>query len=257
MKILVMSGTRDAFEIISKLKENPQIHITATTTTSYGSQRAKDSGAHEVVPHGLKKGELINLISKNKIDVLIDATHPFAAKATINAISASKATKTYYIRFERPQIEIKDNPLIIKTFSFKEASRVASTMTKGNIMHLAGVSTLGEVLSHNDHDKVFIRVLPVLDSVEKCLKMGLEPSHIIAMQGTFSENFNKALLEEYKISLIITKESGKPGGTPSKIAAALELGLKAVIVMRPYIKELENEKVVQSMDELLNILDNK
>jgi len=36
MKILVMSGTRDAFEIINTLKENPQLHITATTTTSYG-----------------------------------------------------------------------------------------------------------------------------------------------------------------------------------------------------------------------------
>ncbi|MBU4536185.1 MAG: precorrin-6A reductase [Euryarchaeota archaeon] len=257
MNFMVMSGTRDAFDIISKLNENPQLHITATTTTSYGSQMAKDAGAHEVVPRGLKKEELVNLISQKKIDVLIDATHPFAVKATRNAISASKATGIYYIRFERPPVKIQDNPLIIKTLSFKEASRVASTMTKGNIMHLAGVSTLDEVISHNDPDKVFVRVLPVIDSVEKCLEIGLKPQHIIAMQGTFSKNFNKALLEEYKISLIITKESGEAGGTPSKLAAALELGLNVVMIMRPQIKELEEEKVVHSMDEILNILDNK
>ena len=57
-------------------------------------------------------------------------------------------------------------------------------------------------------------------------------------------------MKEYDISLIITKESGEIGGTPSKIEAALELGIEIVLVTRPVVSELKNEEIFTDIDKL-------
>ncbi len=253
MIILVMSGTRDGTEIITKLSKKN--YIIATTTTNHGSQLSSAAGAQEVISQRLSKEDLLNLIKDKNIKLLIDATHPFAVEATKNALNSAKHSGIKYIRFERPSIKIKKDPLIFKTDSFEKASILASKINKGNILHLAGVSNLKEILTYNSPDKVYIRVLPALDSVKECLRLGLKQEHIIGMQGTFSKNFNKALMQEYGVALIITKESGETGGTITKVEAALELGLKVIMVMRPHIKELLNQPVVHHIDELLNSLE--
>ena len=58
---------------------------------------------------------------------------------------------------------------------------------------------------------------------KKSLEIGLPGKNLIAMQGTFSKEFNQALMKEYDAQVVITKDSGDFGGTPSKIEAAIEL----------------------------------
>jgi precorrin-6A/cobalt-precorrin-6A reductase len=198
----------------------------------------------------LNKDELVETLKEKNINVLVDATHPFASQATINAINASKSVGIKYIRFERPSIDIVEDPLIHKVFSFQEASAKALELTDSRVLHLAGVSTLKPVIGKIDPSRLFARVLPSLDSIQKCLDLGLKQENIIALQGTFSKKFNKALMKEYNISLIITKESGEIGGTLSKISAALDLGLDIVIVARPEVKEVEYESVFNNIDDL-------
>ena len=71
------------------------------------------------------------------------------------------------------------------------------------------------------------------------------------MQGIFSIDFNRALMQEYNISIMITKESGDEGGTPSKIEAALELGIPVVMVMRPLVSEINKKTVFNNVNDLL------
>jgi precorrin-6A/cobalt-precorrin-6A reductase len=248
--IIVMAGTKDAARIINKLNKTGNFKILATTTTEYGADIAKSAGAHKVLSCKLEENELIELIKKKKIEVLIDATHPFAINATKNAINASKSADINYIRFERPQMELPESNLIYKAFSFKEAALKVNELTKGRVMHLAGVSTLKPVIEKVDSNRLFARVLPSLDSIQKCLDLGLKQGNIIAMQGTFSKDFNKALMREYNISLIITKESGDTGGTPSKLDAAVELGITIVLVTRPEVLELKDNDIFVDIDKL-------
>jgi precorrin-6A/cobalt-precorrin-6A reductase len=252
--IMIMAGTKDATNIIKKLSEIDGVNILATTTTEYGADIAKSSGADKIISRALKEEEIIETIRNNNIQFLIDATHPFAATATCNAIKAAEITGIKYIRFERPQIELPESNLIHKVFSFEEAALKSLELSKGNILHLAGVSTLTPIVEKIDSSRLFTRVLPSLDSIGKCLDLGLKQENIIAMQGTFSKKFNKVLMEEYGIYLIITKESGVTGGTPNKINAALDLGIDTVIVVRPEIKELENQIIFNDIDEICNTL---
>ena len=105
-----------------------------------------------------------------------------------------------------------------------------------------------------DSSRLFARVLPSVNSIQKCIELGIKQENIIAMQGVFSKKFNKVLFEEYNISLIITKESGETGGTLSKISAAVELGLDVVLVTRPKVAELENNDIFTDLDEIVDFM---
>ena len=254
MNVMVMAGTKDAANIIKKLSSTNKFKILATTTTSYGADIAKTAGADKVISKGLKLDELVEVIKTNDISVLIDATHPFAAIATHNAIESSNITKIKYLRFERPLEDLNENDLIHEVSSFEEAALKSEELTKGRVLHLAGVSTLKPVIEKIDSSRLFARVLPSVDSIQECINMGLKQENIIAMQGVFSKKFNRILFEEYDISLIITKESGETGGTLSKISAAVELGLDVVLVTRPKVAELENKTSFTDIDETVDFM---
>lgn len=256
MNIMVMAGTKDAASIIKKLSKTEGVNILATTTTEYGADIAKSAGAGGVISKGLTEEEIVEIIKNKQIDILIDATHPFAAAATKNAIRASEIAKVRYIRFERPREVLNESGLIYKVSSFEEAASKVLELTdrQDNILHLAGVLTLKYILNKVDSSRVFARVLPSVDSIQMCLDLGLKQANIIAMQGIFSKEFNKALMEEYDISLIITKESGETGGTLPKINAALELGIDIVLVTRPIVSELENKDIFTDLGELISFM---
>ena len=256
VNMMVMAGTKDAANIIKKLSSTGKFNILATTTTEYGANIAKSAGANYVLSGKLNEKELINAIKTRKIGILVDATHPFAAAATRNAIKASEMTKIRYMRFERPKEVLNENYLIHKVYSFEEAASKVLELTNSedNILHLAGVLTLKNITKKVENKRIYARVLPSIDSIKECLDLGLKNENIIAMQGTFSKEFNKALMEEFNISLIITKESGETGGTGTKIEAALDLCIHIIIVMRPEIEELSGKEIFSNIEELCNHL---
>ena len=55
----------------------------------------------------------------------------------------------------------------------------------------------------------YVRILPSLESFERCKELGIEESHIIALQGPFGMELNAALFKQYHIRHLVTKESGK------------------------------------------------
>ena len=75
------------------------------------------------------------------------------------------------------------------------------------------------------------------------------------MQGVFSKEFNKSLMKELDVDVIITKESGEIGGAPSKIEAAHELGIDVILVNRPKINNLDSKNIVNNLSELKIFLD--
>ena len=76
------------------------------------------------------------------------------------------------------------------------------------------------------------------------------------MQGTFSEEFNESMMKEYDVKLVVTKESGNTGGTPSKIEAARKLDIPVVVVKRPKISELENKMIFSDIEGIVNQIKN-
>lgn len=265
LRVFLMGGTKDSINIIKFIKEiYNSSYILTTTTTDYGGKLAKEAGSDDVIHKPLPKSEILDLLNnyfdENDFNIFIDATHPFAAHVTSSAIEASKIANIPYIRFERPKIDYfnfksNDGGNIYFADSFEEAGDILSTNFLGeNVLHLAGVNTIDLILSSSkskiDKENFFVRVLPVKSSIEKCNSLGIHGEHIIAMQGVFSKEFNKSIMKELNIKVIITKESGNVGGVPSKIAAANELNISVILVNRPKIDNLENKNIVNDIEQL-------
>ena len=45
--------------------------------------------------------------------------------------------------------------------------------------------------------------------IEACRELGFEGKNLIAMQGPFSEEMNRAMLRQYDCRYLVTKDSGK------------------------------------------------
>lgn len=260
MKVMVMSGTSDAVKIIAHLDHMEDTYILATTTTSYGADLASGAGANEVMVGGLGVEEMVKVIKEKKIDLLLDATHPFASQATKTAIEAAKKSEITYLRFERPSISYQNIKKLHLVDNFSEASDKAlellSNTKNGRVMHLAGVSTLPKVLKNISTESLIVRVLPAVYSINKCLELGIPSENIVAMQGIFSSKFNSALMEEFNVDVVITKESGESGGTLSKLEAASKLDIPVIMVKRPEISQLVSSTIYSDIDEVIGVVKN-
>ena len=94
----------------------------------------------------------------------------------------------------------------------KERGRLLENMP-GNVLLTTGSKELGVFASVTGfQSRFFARMLPMGTAVEEAAALGLPRGHIIAMQGPFTKELNVALIHQYHIDILVTKDGGTPGG---------------------------------------------
>ena len=253
LNILLIGGTKDASNITKHIKENYDSYILTTTTTEYGSKLAIESGSDDTIAKPLLKDEFIELIETNEFNLLIDATHPYAAHITQTSVSLSKLFNIAYIRFERPpsNLENIDTSRVHEVTSLEMAGKlIASEFSSGNILHLAGANTMEAILKYTSVNRFYARILKVPKSLEKCRLLHIPEEHILEMKGTASLEENLKIIDKTHASVIITKESGDIGGVINKINAANIKDIYVIMLKRPKIKDLNKKDVVSNLEQL-------
>jgi len=89
----------------------------------------------------------------------------------------------------------------------------------------------------NYKERIFIRILPMPDSLNKALEYGFRGSNIICMQGPFDKEMNVATLKMTGAKFLVTKDSGDIGGFEAKVSAALSIGCEVIVIARPVQEE--------------------
>ena len=251
MKILLLGGTKDSINIIEFIKKNYDAYILTTTTTEYGAKLANEGGSDATIARPIPKDELIEIIKNENIDLLIDATHPFAKHITQTSTSIAKELKLHYMRFERPTTNLEniDTSNVHYVNSFEDAGKlIAKEYSKGNVLHFAGANTMEDILKNVSTDRFYPRILKVEKSIEKCKQLNVNPNHIIPMNGAASTQENIDLIEKYDAKVMITKESGEIGGVINKIEAANAKDIAIVMIQRPQIEGLNKKDIVSNLD---------
>lgn len=82
-------------------------------------------------------------------------------------------------------------------------------------------------------DRIYARVLPDSRVLAFCEQQGISGKHLIAMQGPFSAEMNRALIRQIKAGWLVTKESGGRGGFEEKLAVVRECGIRGIVIRRP------------------------
>ena len=80
---------------------------------------------------------------------------------------------------------------------------------------------------------LIVRVLPALESVQACERVGISSMNIIAGKGPFSLEENIKAIKRHGIGVLVTKDSGEAGGTLQKLEAARMNNCEIVLVARP------------------------
>ena len=144
----------------------------------------------------------------------------------------------------------EESRLLTEADSMEEAAKLLEKM-EGNILVTTGSKELEALRGLPGFSKrIFARILPQPEMMQKCMEMGLPGRHIICMQGPFSEEMNYAMLRETNARILLTKESGAAGGFPEKLRGAKRAGAAVVVVKRPVEEEgcsVEEVKALQAV----------
>ena len=221
--------------------------VTLTTVSAYAGELAAGVTVRVGALDAPMLGELLTTV-----EVVIDATHPFATEISRLAIARCQQHGVPYLRYERPNARLGEG--IIAVENAEEAAAEAVRMAHGGVIFLTvGSKTLGTYLAEARAAgcRLVARVLPTVQVLLECESLGLNPCDIIAMQGPTSAELDAALIRHLGAAVIVSKESGDVGGVQEKIRAAELAGIPMIIVRRPVIAY---PCAVQTIDELLAFL---
>lgn len=226
--IWLIGGTSNAVEI-AKMLVALNCCVTITVTTDYGAHLASVMGA-TVLKGTLSPAEMQQLIESENIDLIIDASHPFATEVSMNAMEVARKMNVAYWRFERKQTRFESALYVDsyeKAIEHLQAKCGKILLTTGS-KYVHKFSVLGV-------DRLLARVLSTSESVKLCEEAGLKASNIIAMHGVGTVAFNVALMHTFNIKFLVTKDSGDEGGMVEKMEAATQAGAQVIIIQRPTV----------------------
>ena len=243
-RICIFAGTtegRRLAEILSGAAD-----LTVCVATEYGGIMLDGISGIDVRTGRMDRDMMTELFEKERFDLVIDATHPYAVEVTANILAAAETTGTPLMRILRETEEHAGRAVYVS--SVKEAKEYL-LQREGNILLTTGSKELSEY-SGLDMSRVWARVLPSHSSLEACENAGIAVPHIIAAQGPFSYDINLAQLKAIGAAYLVTKASGKNGGFEDKVRAAYDAGAVPVIIGEPPQTEgLSFEEAVAELEK--------
>ena len=99
-RTIVFAGTTEGYEICRFLSENG-IPVLGCTATEYGTKSLKENEYLKLQGKRLTEEEMKALFLREKPELVLDATHPYASEVTENIRNACKETGCDYIRVLR------------------------------------------------------------------------------------------------------------------------------------------------------------
>ena len=230
MKVLLFGGTTEGRARAALLRAQGHEVLVSVASEAGRMELPEDMPCHA---GRLDAPGMCALARSFGAERLVDATHPFAVSAHENIRLCAEALSLPLERVVRPSDREAD--FSDRVSWVRDAEEAARTLleTTGNVLLTTGGNTLGVYASIVDPARLYARVLPVEASLGKCAEAGLHISHVIAMQGPFSQAFNRALYEQWNIAVLVTKDSGDAGGVRDKVLPALALGIRVIMIGRP------------------------
>ena len=120
----------------------------------------------------------------------------------------------------------------------------------GNILLATGAKEL-PAFAALEPERLYPRVLPTVAGITACEAAGIPHRNIIAMQGPFTLELNLALMQQFHIHYLVTKDGGSAGGFAEKAQAAAQSGATLVVLRRPEECGETAEEILQRCRELL------
>ena len=277
-KIVIFAGTTEGRRL-SEILADAGITHTVCVATEYGeivmreqtdAETARAKGQPLVSLHRgrMDREQMEEFLRNEGYEIVVDATHPYARVVTENIQSAVNTLRAMeretqfpiYLRLEREiseTPEAEDPAVSIRYFESNADCAKVLENTEGNILLTTGSKELATYCASGRlHDRLYVRILPGRESLELCMEQGIKGRQILALQGPFSTEMNAAILKQYDIRHMVTKNSGRTGGYQEKLEAAKMLGIP-VYVIQPARKAWDTYSFAGICEKLEQLCDCK
>jgi precorrin-6A/cobalt-precorrin-6A reductase len=184
---------------------------------------------------------LARFLTEERIDRVIDATHPFAVQMKVHAIAAAREAGVPLVAIRRAPWVAKPGDIWTMVGSLTEAAAALGEVPK-RVFLTTGRDELRPFVAAPQH-------FYLIRSVEAPARADLPPqAQLITARGPFVFEAERVLLEQQKIDVIVSKNSGGEA-TKAKLEAARALGLPVIMVRRPELPDAPES--VASVEEAL------
>jgi precorrin-6A/cobalt-precorrin-6A reductase len=241
-RVLILGGTAEARQLAQQLAGRGDL----TVTLSLAGRTA--SPAPQGVPvrvggFGGSKG-LAKYLAAERINILIDATHPYAATMSEGAARAAELIDVRLLALRRPSWVAIDGDRWTEVADGQHA--VAALGQKARRVFLAlGRQELTPFRQAPQHHYLIRSVDPVTPP------LAVPHATYVTARGPFSEDEDRGLLHKHRINAIVCKNSGGPASY-GKIAAARGLKIEVIMITRPKLPDMP---AVETVDAVLEWLD--
>jgi precorrin-6A/cobalt-precorrin-6A reductase len=223
MRILLLGGTAEAGAIAAALAA-----AGVDAVYSYAGRTASPKAQPLPTRIGGFGGVdgLAAYLRAERITHIVDATHPFAARISRNAVEAATASGIELIAVERPAWTPVAGDRWIEVPSI-EAAVAALPEARATVFLAIGRQSLEAFAAKPQHRYLLrlvdpMQVLPLPDAVA------------VVDRGPFTEAGDRALMERHGVALVVAKNAGGAAAA-AKLSAARALGLPVVMIERPAV----------------------
>lgn len=251
-RLWLIGGTQESRQLVAQIlahvkrrgehplgKDAPGLLVTVTTCAARALYPETDAITLRVGP--LTVSQAADLIASERIGAVLDASHPFATEISAHAIALAQRFDLPYLRYERPTVaasaEIawqdaagRAGNLQLPDF----ASLVAGGYLQGERTLLTvGYRNLSQVQPWQSQGTLYARILPSASALAAAIAAGFTADRLIALRPPVSPALEKALWQQWRITQVVTKASGQPGGEDHKLQVAAELKVRLIRISRP------------------------
>ncbi|MEU9558350.1 cobalt-precorrin-6A reductase [Streptomyces fumanus] len=226
MHVLILGGTTEARRLAELLTASAGLKV---TTSLAGRVAAPRRPPGEVREGGFGGAEgLAGWLAGHAVDVLVDATHPFAARISFHAARAAASARVPLLALRRPGWVPVEGDLWHETGSLDRAAELLPALGR-RVFLTTGRTGLAAFAGRRDAWFLVRSVEPP------------EPPHpphleVLLDRGPFTLDGERALLRRHRIDVLVTKDSGGAATAP-KLTAAREVGLPVIVVRRPPVPD--------------------
>lgn len=220
--MLLLGGTGEARRLAAALATDPAIRVVsslagrvANPTLPAGEVRVGGFGG----PDGLAAW-----LRDERVGAVVDATHPFAARISASAAQATAKIPVPFLVLSRPGWTAQPGDDWHRVPSLAAAAETVATL--GERVFLSTGRQGLAAFAHLRRQWFLVR------SVDPPDRPAPHRRHVILHRGPFTVDGEVALLRQYAIETVVTKDSGGEL-TSAKLVAARRLGLPVVMIDRP------------------------
>ncbi|MDQ1034070.1 precorrin-6A/cobalt-precorrin-6A reductase [Streptomyces sp. V3I8] len=226
MHVLILGGTTEARHLAGLLHGTPGLDLTSSLAGRVAGPRLPPGGVRVGGFGGA--GAMAAWLREHAVDVLVDATHPFAATISFHAAQAAGAAGIPLLALRRPGWIPVEGDVWHEAGSLARAAellpglgrRVFLTTGRTGLAAFAGLDDLWFLVR----------------SVDAPEPPGPARMEVLLDRGPFDLDGERGLLRRHRVDVVVTKDSGGAATAP-KLTAAREAGLPVVVVRRPPVPE--------------------